>query len=54
LTFATTATNGWVCSAQDQTTPADTVKQTANSTTTVTFTATTANADVIVFQCQSF
>ena len=45
------ATNGYTCTAQDQTTPADTLKQTANSISSVTFTATTANNDVIAFSC---
>ena len=49
-----TAPNGYACDAQDQTTPADTVKQTANSTTSVTFTATTALNDVVVFKCMAF
>ncbi len=49
-----TAPNGYTCNAQDQTTPADTLKQTANSTTSATFTATTVAADVIAFQCTAW
>jgi hypothetical protein len=45
------APTGYTCNAQDQTTPADTLKQTANTTTSVTFTATTVAADVVVFSC---
>lgn len=54
LTLSTGAPNGWACFASDMTTPADTVKQTASTATTVTFTATTASADVIVFSCMGF
>jgi hypothetical protein len=43
--------NGYTCNAQDQTTPADTLKQTANTATSATFLATTAAADVVVFSC---
>lgn len=46
-----TAPNGYTCNAQDQTTPADFLRQTANSVSSVTFGATTALNDVIVFQC---
>ena len=46
--------NGYACEAQDETTPADTLKQTAHSTTSVTFTATTAASDNIVFKCMGF
>jgi hypothetical protein len=46
-----TAPNGYTCNAQDQTTVADLLQQTANSTTSVTFKATTAASDVVVFQC---
>ena len=48
------APNGYVCNAQDMTTPADTLKQTASTTTSVTFTATTAAADSVVYQCTGF
>jgi NADH:ubiquinone oxidoreductase subunit F (NADH-binding) len=49
-----TAPNGYTCAAQDQTTPADTLKQTAFTATSVTFTATTAASDVVAFQCTGF
>lgn len=49
-----TAPNGYTCSAQDQTTPGDTLKQTANTTTSATFTATTVAADVVVFMCMAW
>ena len=48
------ATNGYVCNAQDQTTPADTLKQTANTTTSVTFTSTTVAADAVVYSCVAY
>lgn len=54
LTFATTAPHGWVCNAQDETTSADALRQTAHSTTSCTLTGTTAAADVIVFNAQGF
>jgi hypothetical protein len=54
LSSLPTAPNGYTCDAQDQTTPADTLKQTANTTTAATFTATTVNNDVIVFKCMAW
>jgi hypothetical protein len=45
------APTGYTCDAQDETTPADTLKQTANTTTSVTFLATTAASDTIVYKC---
>jgi hypothetical protein len=54
LSALPTMANGYECDAQDQTTPADTLKQTANSVTSVTFTATTALNDVVVFKCMGF
>lgn len=54
LTFGFTATNGWACDAQDQTTPTDTIKQTGVSATSATFAATTANADVVNFKCLAY
>ncbi len=54
LTFAGAAPNGWACHAQDMTTPADTLKQIAYTTTTATFTATAASGDQAVFQCSGF
>ncbi len=44
-------TTGYACDAIDQTTPADTLKQTASTTTSVTFAATTAASDAVVFKC---
>lgn len=51
LSSMAATTTGYSCVALDQTTPTDTVVQTANSTTSATFKATTAAADVIVFNC---
>lgn len=49
LTFNQTAPNGWTCKAQDLTTPADIINQTAYSQTSVTFTGTMASADLVTF-----
>jgi hypothetical protein len=54
VTFATTAPNGWVCNAQDETTPADTLTQTAHSTTSCTLSGTTASNDNVVFSARAF
>ena len=54
LTFAATQPNGYVCETQDETTSADAMKQTAHSTTSVTFTGTMAANDVVVFKCIGF
>lgn len=54
LTFASAAPNGWACHAQDMTTPADTLKQTAFTPTSATFAATAASGDQAVFQCSGF
>jgi hypothetical protein len=51
LTFGAAAPAGWSCNASDRTTPADTVRQTASTTTSATFAATTANSDVVSFSC---
>lgn len=48
------APNGYICDAQDQTTPADTLKQTANSTTSCTLTSTTAASDAVVVHALAF
>lgn len=48
------APTGYTCDAQDETTPADTLKQTANTATSVTFLSTTAANDVIVFKCMAW
>jgi hypothetical protein len=54
MTFAATAPNGWNCNANDNTTPADTLKQTAFSTTSCTLTGTTVASDVITFNAVGF
>jgi hypothetical protein len=54
LTFATTAPTGWVCGAHDQTTPADSMNQTASTATTCTLTGTIASGDVIAFDARAF
>jgi len=54
LSSLPTAPNGYTCNAQDQTTPADTLKQTANTATSATFTATTVAADVVAFSCMAW
>lgn len=46
-----TAPNGYLCIVKDQTTPADSLNQTANSATSATLTSTTVASDVIVFSC---
>ena len=50
----TTAPNGWSCSVWDVTTTADTLKEIAFTTTTVTFSGTVASGDKIVFGCTGF
>ena len=48
-------TNGYACNAQDQTTTADTVVQTASSTTSATFkVSATATSDVISYHCTGY
>lgn len=54
ITFANTAPNGWVCNAQDETTSADSMKQTAHNNTSCTLTGTTAANDNIVFSAVAF
>lgn len=49
-----TAANGWACSVWDVTTTADTMKQTASTATTVTFSGTTVSGDKIIFSCLGF
>ena len=46
--------NGYVCIAQDQTTPADTLKQTASTTTSCTLTSTTVANDVIAVSAMGY
>jgi hypothetical protein len=54
ITFATTAPAGWHCTANDWTTPADALKQTASSTTSCTLTGTTVAVDRISFGARGF
>ena len=54
ITFAAAAPNGWSCTAHDETTPADSLTQTAHSTTSCTLTGTTVAADVVTFGAQAF
>ena len=49
-----TASHGWNCNAQDWTTPADAILQTATSATTATFTGTTVSGDAIHFACTPY
>ena len=50
-----TAPTGWACNVQDMTTPADLIKQSAYTTASATFAATTmAASDQEVFQCTGF
>lgn len=55
ITTGIVAKNGYVCSAQDLTTPADTLKAASSTTTTCTFgTATVGSGDTIQFQAVPF
>lgn len=54
VTPGITATNGFTCWANDITTAADVVKQTAFTTTTATLSGTTASGDVITWGCTAF
>lgn len=49
-----TATNGWACFANDLTTNADHLYQTATTTTTATLVGTTATSDIINFTCMGY
>lgn len=49
-----TAPNGWACYANDVTTPADVIHQTASSATTATLSGTTVSGDVVNFGCQGY
>lgn len=46
--------NGWYCSAWDITTNTDTLKQTADATTSCTLSGTVANSDVLIWQARGF
>jgi hypothetical protein len=54
ITFAFTAPTGWSCDATDRTTAADTIKQTASTTTKATFAATLAASDVVQYKCIAY
>lgn len=54
FTFASTANNGWVCTAQNLTNPTRTVTLQTYSTTTVSFTANTTSGDIIAYSCKGF
>jgi hypothetical protein len=55
ITPGTTATNGWICQVQDQTTRANALQQTSTTTTACTLTATSVTQnDVIVFTAFAF
>lgn len=55
ITPGTTAPNGWVCYAQDQTNRANLLQQTSNTATSCTLTATSVTQnDVIVFSAIAF
>jgi hypothetical protein len=47
-------TTGYSCILQDQTTIADTLKQTSSTTTSATFTTTTASGDSITYDCRGW
>lgn len=49
-----TATNGWSCWANDETTPADKQGVTGSTATTVTISGTTVSGDVIDFGCVGY
>lgn len=51
---AVTATNGWACYANDLTTPADLIHETATNTNTFTLSGTTISGDVINFGCMGY
>lgn len=54
ITFAVTAPHGWVCVANDITTSADTLKQTATGTGSCTLTGTTVASDTVLFSARKF
>ena len=54
LTNLPATTNGYSCILQDQTTIADTLKQTSSTTTSATFTATTASGDSVTYDCRGW
>lgn len=54
ITPGLTAVHGWACTANDLTTPADIIAQTAESATTFTLSGTTTTGDQINFSCTGF
>jgi hypothetical protein len=49
-----TAPNGWACKANDLTTPADLINETATTATTAGFVGTTVTGDAINFFCEGY
>jgi len=56
ITMGNTATspNGWACSVWDVTTTTDSLKETASTATTVTFSGTVVLSDKVIFSCLGF
>lgn len=54
LTFVKSASNGFVCNFIDETTPANTVKQTSHTTNSVSATASTSAGDRILYSCMGY
>src|ERR1700683_361423 len=54
ITPGITATHGYTCDSHDITTTADTIKQTAYSTTTATISGTTVSGDTVTWSCIAF
>jgi amino acid transporter len=54
LDFQTQAPNGYFCVASDETTPADSMKQSAHNTSSCTITGTVVSADKILIEVNGF
>lgn len=54
ITPGITAPNGFACQANDLTTNADLIIQTASTTTTATISGTTATSDIVNFSCSEY
>ena len=54
FTFPSAAPNGYFCVASDETTPADTMKQSAHDTLSCTITGTVVSADNIIIEVNGF
>ena len=54
LNFPTQAPNGYFCVASDETTPADTVKQSAHDASSCTVTGTVVSADKVIIEVNGF